>query len=275
LLSISTYLRASPKGRIPLRFVLLFLGLAGFLISGCGPKPKLLPEDRTPEKVLRCARENQLHFDTFACLMNLKLEGEDAKFSGTIEFFYKHPDTFSFYPRTLFGMGAFRARGVGDSLTIYFPKRNEFYAGSFSEFERTGLWSWGISLNMLLDLILARTGLAEDDAEFVGTAEGLFLYELESEDWVKQYSIDSRRCRVTQSRWQQKSGGESYQIEYRNFTARDHAEIPKVIKIRSKAEDSAQIKFLERKFNPSVPPKKFELRIPADARQVVFEPGEG
>lgn len=275
MLSIWTYLRNPEEGKTLLRSGLLLLGLAGFLISGCGPKPKLLPEDRTPEKVLRCALGNQLQFDTFACLMNLKLKGEDAGSSGTIEFFYKHPDTFSFYPRTLFGMGAFRARGGGDSLTIYFPKRNEFYAGSFSDFERSGLWNWGISLNMLLDLILARRGLVEDAAEFVGTAEGLFLYEFEGEDWVKQYSIDSRSCRVTQSRWQQKSGGGFYQIEYKNFTRRDHAEIPKVIKIRSKAEDSAQIKFLERKFNPPVPPKKFELQVPADANQVVFEPDEG
>jgi len=123
-------------------FGLAFLTLAGFLIIDCAPKPKLLPENRTPQNVLRCAQKNQIEFETFACLMDLKLKGKGANFSGTVEFFYKHPDTFSFCPRTFFGTGTFKVRGEDDSLTIYFPKQNEFYRGSFSDFEKTELWNW-------------------------------------------------------------------------------------------------------------------------------------
>jgi outer membrane lipoprotein-sorting protein len=252
-------------------FVPTFFALVGFLIVSCAPKPKLLPENRTPENVLRCAQKNQIEFETFACLMDLKLKGKEAKFSGTIEFFYKRPDTFSFYPRTFFGMGMFKARGEDDSLTIYFPKQNEFYRGSFSDFEKTGLWSWKISLDMLLKMILGRDGLIEENARYTGNTKDLFLYEYEDENWIKEYWIDSRICRLTKSLWKQKRDGEFYQIEYKNFTTQNHIEIPKVISIKSRTKESARIKFLERKFNPPLPPKKFELKIPPDAKRVDFE----
>ena len=252
-------------------FILAFLALAGFLTFGCAPKPKLSPDDRTPENVLRCAQKNQIEFETFACLMNLKLKGKEAKFSGTVEFFYKHPDTFSLYSRTFFGMGGFKAKGEDDSLTIYFPKQNEFYRGSFSEFEKTGLWGWEISLDVLLDMILGKGGLIEEDARYVGNTEELFLYKVEEGNWVKEYWIDSRRCRLIKSQWVQKSDGASYQIEYKNFTKHDQKEIPKVINIKSQTKDSARIKFLERKFDFPIPEKKFELRIPPDAVRVDFE----
>ena len=252
-------------------FILAFLALAGFLIMSCGPKPKLLPQNRTPENVLRCAQENQIEFETFACLMNLKLKGKEAKFSGTVEFFYKHPNTFSLYPRTFFGMGMFKVIGIDDSLTIYFPKQNEFYSGSFSDFQKTGLWSWEISLDVLLDMILGRGGLSEENMRYVGNTEGLFLYKFEDENWIKECWIDPRRCRLTKSRWRPKREREIYQIEYKNFTRYDHVEIPKVISIKSRTKDSARIKFIERKLNPPLPPKKFELKIPPDAVRVTFE----
>lgn len=252
-------------------FIIACLALAGFFTFGCAPKPKLPPENRTPENVLRCAQKNQIEFETFACLMDLKLKGKEAKYSGTIEFFYKHPGTFSFYPRTFFGIGMFKARGEDGSLTIYFPKQNEFYHGSFPDFEKTGLWSWNISFNMLLEMILGRDGLIEENVRYAGKSKDLFLYKIEDENWIKEYWIDSRRCRLIKSRWGQKGGGESYQIEYKNFTTQNHSEIPKVINIESRAKDSARIKFKERKFNPPLPLKKFELKIPPDARQVTFE----
>ena len=254
------------------KFIFAFLALAGFLTFGCAPKPKLLPENRIPQKVLRCALENQIEFKTFACLMNLKLKGEEAKFSGTMEFFYKHPHTFSFHPRTFFGMGMFKAKGENDSLTIYFPKQNEFYRGSFSDFEKTGFWNWKISLNMLLEMILGRCGLTEENARYAGNTEDLFLYEFEDETWIKKYWIDSKRCRLIRSRWKEKREGESYQIEYKKFTTQNHMEIPEVVNIKSRTKDTARIKFLERKFNPPLPPKRFELEIPPDARHVTFEP---
>ncbi len=249
----------------------MVLGLTSFLISSCAPKPKLLPENRTPQNVLRCALENKIEFETLACLMDLKLKGEEAKFGGTVEFFYKKPNTFSLYPRTFFGMGRFVVRGEDDSLTIYFPKQNEFYRGSFSDFQKTELWSWKISLEMLLDEILGGGGLTEENARYVGNRKDLFLYKCEDEYWIKEFWIDSRRCRLTKSRWVKKTDGESCQIEYRNFTTQHGMDVPKVINIESTKRESARIKFMERKFDLPLPPKKFELEIPSDARQVTFE----
>ncbi len=252
-------------------FGLAFLTLAGFLIIDCAPKPKLLPESRTPENVLRCAQKNQIEFETFACLMDLKLKGKGANFSGTVEFFYKHPDTFSFCPRTFFGTGTFKVRGEDDSLTIYFPKQNEFYRGSFSDFEKTELWNWKLPLDILLDLIVGRDELTEEDARYAGNKKDLFLYKFEDDNWIKEYWIDSRRCRLAKSQWRQKRGEEFYQIEYRSFAAHEQVEVPKVINIKSRTKDSARIKFLERKFNPFLPEKKFQLQVPHDAVRVDFE----
>jgi hypothetical protein len=251
--------------------VLFLLGLAGFYVNGCGPKPKLPPQDRTPESVLRCAQENYIKFDTFAGLLNLKLKGEDAKFSGTIEFFYKNPDTFSFYPRTFFGIGMFKAKGEDDSLTIYFSKQNEFYSGSFSDFQEAGLWSWEISLEMLLKVILGQAGLADLGVRYTGREMDMFSYAFEDDDWIKDFLVDSRSCRLTQSQCKAKKGGGSYRIEYKNFKTQKQVDVPKIISIRSQNGDYAQIKFLERKFNLALPPEKFEIQIPSDAKRVVFE----
>jgi len=251
------------------------VGLVAILILGCGPKPKLLPEDRIPGKVLECALENQVGFETLACLLNLKLRGEEGKFSGTVEFFYRHPDTFSLYPRTFLGIGGFKAMGEGDSLTIYFSRRNEYYRGSFSDFEKSGLWAWGISLDMLLDVILGRSELAAENAEYSGSTEGLFLYKTEEEGWIREYWVDSKRCRLVRSRWAKEPGGEFYQIEYRNSITHGNVEVPRDIRIETGTKDSARLKFMERKFDSPIPSKRFQINIPADAQRVVFETRKG
>ena len=260
-----------------LKFLLLltFFPLLILSVAGCGPKPKLLPEDRTPENVLRCARENRMEFDTFAGLVNLRLKGEEAKFSGTIEFFYKHPDTFSFYPRTFFGAGRFKAKGVGDSLVIYFPKDNEFYSGSFSDFEKTSLWSSEIPLEMLLELILGKGGLSDQGISYTDREGDMFSYASEDDAWSKDFSVDSRSCRLTQSWCRPKGGGESYRIEYSNFKTQNQTDIPRTITITSQTGDQARIKFLERKFDLPLPPNKFEIEIPPDAKRVILRTESG
>jgi hypothetical protein len=247
------------------------LGVVAVLFLGCAPKPKIPLEDRTPGNVMECALENQLEYETLACLLNLKLQGDQGKLSGTVEFFYRRPDTFSLYPRTFLGIGGFRAMGEGDSLTIYFPRRNEYYRGSFSDFEGSGLWAWGISLEMLLDVILGKGGLSVESAEYAGKAKDLFRYEIQEEDWIREYWIDSKRCRLARSRWTEQTGGDFYLIEYRNFTAHDGAEIPREIRIETGANDSARLKFLERKFDSPIPSKRFQIDIPADAERVTFQ----
>lgn len=250
---------------------LSIIGVVGFLWLSCAPKPKILPQDRTPESVLKCVQEKRIEFQTFACLLDLKLKGKEAKFSGTIEFVYRAPDHFAFYPRSFLGMDVFKAKGANDSLTIYFPKNNEYYSGSFSDLEKTGLWSWKISLQMLQDMILRQGELMENDLIYAGISENEFIYKFEDENWIKEYWIDPQRCRVKKSRLMHKGDEEPYQIEYQNYATYDKMEIPKVIKIKTMTNEFAQITFLERRFNLSIPEKKFEFQIPANARRVTFE----
>ena len=254
-----------------------FIGacLAALLLLGCAPKPKILPEDRTPRNVLECALKNQVDFETLASLLNLKLKGEEGKFSGTVEFFYRQPDTFAISPRTFLGIGGFKATGEGDRLTIYFPGRNEYYRGSFSDFEQSGLWSWGISLNTLLDLILGKSGLTAEEAQYAGSDRDLFSYKSEDREWLRQYWIDSRNCRLVRSLWTHKEGQEWYRIEYKDFKTHTTVELPREIRIESKANDFARLKFRERKFDISIPADRFQIDIPADAQRVVFQSGQG
>jgi hypothetical protein len=247
--------------------------LAASLLLGCAPKPKILPEDRTPRKVLECALDNQFEFETLASLLNLKLKGEEGKFSGTVEFFYREPDTFVIYPRTFLGIGGFKAGGEGDSLTIYFPGRNEYYRGSFSDFEQSGLWSWGISLDMLLDLMLGESGLTAEEAQYAGSDQDLFSYKSEDTEWLREHWIDSRNCRLVRSLWMHSEGQGWYRMEYKDFTDYKTAELPREVRIEGDANDSAQLKFKERKFDISIPATRFQIDIPADAQRVVFEAG--
>ncbi len=250
------------------------LALAAFLLAGCAPKPKLLPEARTPENVLDCALENQVEFQTLACLLKLRLEGAQEKFSGVIEFFYREPGTFCFYPRTFFGIGAFKATGKEDSLTIYFPKQNEFYRGSFSDFQQTELWGWNVSLDVLLEMILQMGGLKGRPVKYAGREGDAFRYDSQDEDWARTYWIDPARCRLTKSRWSHQEKSRTYEIRYKDFRARDHREVPGVINVSSQPEDRVTLKFLERKFNIPIPADKFELEIPPDAKRITFKTRE-
>lgn len=261
-----------PRFKTPFSIIIITLYYTvGFLLGGCAPKPKILTQNRTPENVLRCTLENKVEFETLACLLDLKLKGKEAQFSGTIEFFYKAPGTFVFYPRSIFGVNTFKTGGEDDSLTIYFPKENQYYSGSFADLEKTKLWSWKIPLKMLLGIITGREGLMESNAKYTGKSENLFLYKFEDENWIKDYWVDASRCRLKRGQFTQKAGGEIFQIEYKNFANHDQVEIPKEVKIESRVNDYAQIKFLERRFDFSVPENKFKLRIPFDAKRVDLE----
>ncbi|MGB8656209.1 MAG: DUF4292 domain-containing protein [Candidatus Zixiibacteriota bacterium] len=261
-----------PHPQIGLPAAGLYLSvLLGFLLLGCAPKPRLLPENRTPEGVLKCARENRIQLQTFACLANLKLKDKEAGFSGTVEFYYQAPGEFAFYPRSLFGMDLFKAKGENDSLTIYFPKENEYFRGSFSDFEKSRLWSGKIAFTVLLDVILGRDGLMEQSVRYEGSSEDLFLFKSEDDSWAREYWVDPGRCRLKKSTLVPKGEERSYQIEYRDFARYDQAEMAKSIRIKSGQKESAQITFLERRFNLTIPPRKLELQIPPDAKPVIFE----
>jgi len=263
------------------KFIFSSLILTAFLIINCAPKPRILPEERTPQNVLKCAGRNQIKFETFACIMNLKLKGEKAKFSSTVEFFYNSPDLFSFYPRSFWGANIFKAKGEGDSLTIYFPNDNEFFAGSFFEFEKSGAWGLKIDLRTLLKIITGEDDLSEEDVVYAGQDKNNFIYKFEDERWLRQYWIDFKRCRLTKSEWTDKKRGEVYRIEYKNFAtfqeyepdgSYQDVELAKIIEVQSGIKESAKIKFIERKFNLPIPEKKFQLKIPPDAKRITFEP---
>lgn len=248
------------------------------MIFNCAPKPKILPEERTPQNILKCAVGNQVKFETFACIMNLKLKGEKTKFSSTIEFFYKSPDLkmhshlFSFYPQSFWGTDIFKAKGEGDSLTLYFPNDNEFYRGNFYDFEKGALWGLKIDLKTLLEIITGENDLSEKDMLYVRQEKNRFIYKFEDERWTKEYWIDFKKCRLTRSVWTDKKGEGVYEIEYKNFVSFEDVELPKIIEIKSNARESARIKFIERKFNLLIPEKKFQLEIPPNAKRITFEP---
>jgi hypothetical protein len=255
--------------------------LTTFLIFNCAPKPKILPEERTPQNVLKCAVKNQVKFETFACILNLKLKGEKAKFASTIELFYKSPGLFSFYPQSFWGADIFKAKGEGDSLTLYFPNDNEFYKGNFSDFEKSALWGLKIDLKTLLKIITDENNLSEKDMLYVRQEGNNFVYKSEDERWTKEYWVDFKKCLLVKSVWTGKKKEEVYDIEYKNFSSYQDARLANVIEIKSTAKganhtvhtkESAKIKFIERKFNLLIPEKKFQLEIPPNAKRTTFEP---
>ncbi|MFH1336130.1 MAG: DUF4292 domain-containing protein [Candidatus Zixiibacteriota bacterium] len=247
---------------------LLLLIWIGLLITNCAPKPKILPQDRTPENVLRCVQKNRIEFTSQACLLNLRLKGKEAKFSGEVEIFYQAPDSFAFYPRSFLGADIFKAVGAADTLTVYFPGENQYFSGEISDLENTRLWSWNIPFQMLLNLILRKEGLMEPEVQFAGKTEKYFVYRYEDEDWIKEYHVDAERCRLVKTSLTQKSGGDNYQIEYKSYTKYDSYEVPRVVKIISSGQENALIKYEERKFNLSIPATKLRLQIPADSKRV-------
>ncbi len=263
------------SGLLPLGRTLAFLALTTLLLASCGPKPKLLPEETTPENVLRCTLDNQMEFETLACLVKMKIKGPESKFSGTVEFLFRNPDTFIFYPQTLFGIGGFRAKGEKDSLTIYFPRRNEFFRGSFSDFDEASPLEWDLPLHLLLQMILGRSGLSNDETKYAGREGDIFSYGSEDDTWRMGYWVDSRRCRLTKARWTRREDGNVFEAEYGGFKRKGPVEIPSDISIRSQPGYSVTLKFLERKFDKPLADDLFDLRIPSDAVRVTFESSQG
>jgi hypothetical protein len=226
--------------------LLLLIGI-GLLITNCAPKPKILLQDRTPENVLHCVQKNKVAFTSQACLLELQLKGKEAKFSGEVEIFYQAPDSFAFSPRSFLGADIFKAVGADDTLTIYFPRENQYFSGKISDLEK---------------------GLLESEVQFIGKMENYFVYRYEDENWIKEYHVDAGRCRLVKTSLMQKSGGDSYQVEYKSYTKHDTYEIPNMVKIVSSNRESVLIKYQERKFNLSIPASKLKLQIPADSKRV-------
>jgi hypothetical protein len=263
------------SGLLLLGRVLVFLALTAILLSSCAPKPRLLPEETTPENVLRCTLDNQMEFETLVCLVKMRIKGPESKFSGTVEFLFRNPDTFVFYPQTLFGIGGFRAKGEEDSLTIYFPRRNEFFRGSFSDFDEVSPLEWDLPLYLLLQMILGRSGLSSGETKYTGREGDIFRYGSENRTWQISYWVDSRRCRLIKARWIQRESGNVFEAEYGGFKRSRVAETPSVISIRAQPEYSATLTFLERKFDKPLADDLFDLRIPSDAVRVTFKSSQG
>ena len=257
-----------PGLRIGLLSLLILLIWCGLIWVNCAPKPKILPQDRTPENVLRCVQKNGIEFTSQAGLIDLQLKGKEAKFSGEVEIFYQAPDSFAFYPRSLLGADIFKAVGADDTLTIYFPRQNQFFSGKISDLENTRLWSWSIPFPVLMKLILGKEGLMEPEVRYVGKTDKYFVYRYEDVKWVEEYYVDAGRCRLVKTSLTPKSGGESYQVEYKSYTKHESNEVPKIVRISSSDRETAMIKYKERKFNLSIPAAKLELQIPADSKRV-------
>ncbi len=262
------YFRAPDLRFCLLPLVLLVLIAIGLLIINCAPKPKLLPQDRTPENVLQCVLKNRIDFTSQASLLDLQLKGKEAKFSGEVEIYYQAPDSFAFFPRTFLGADIFKAAGADDILTIYFPRENQYFSGKISGLENTRLWSWNIPFRTLLDLILGKEGWMEPQAEFIGKTEKYFVYRYEDTNWVKEYHVNAVRCRLVETSLTHKPDGALYRIDYKSYTRYDNYEIPIIVKIVSSNRETAMIKYQERKFDITLPATKLRLQIPADSKRV-------
>jgi hypothetical protein len=239
-----------------------------FIIASCAPKPRMLLQDQTPENVWRCARENQVEFTSLAGLMDLQLKGKEAKYSGTVEIYYQAPDTFAFYPRSFFGMNIFQALGQDDSLTVYFPREKQYFAGKYSDLENTRLWSWQIPFRLFFELILLKEGLTDSNAVFLRNAGDLWIYSSEDNGWMKEYHVDAQKCRLVKSRYTNTNAGESYLIEYKSYKRYGKREYPTGMKIISSQRDMASVRFHELKFDFDIPEQKLQLKMPPESKKV-------
>jgi hypothetical protein len=200
--------------------------------------------------------------------LDLHLKGKEASYSGSVEIYYRAPDTVAFYPRSFLGMNIFEATGEGDSLTIYFPKENQYFTGRYSDLENTRLWSWQIPFPLLFELITGKEGLADSNAVYLKDTGSLFVYESEDEGWMKEYYVDAQKCRLIKSRYTSTDQGEYYLVDYKNYKRYGKREYPTVMKISSSNRDMASIRFRELKFDFEIPDQKLELQIPPDSKRV-------
>jgi len=271
-------LRSLRMTKVRLTNLLFFIPL---LFLGCYPSARLKPppEELTPERVLERAISNQELVNSSASLISFNFKSSQENFSGDLELFFRKPDNFAFAVKALLGPDFVSGSISADSLLLFFPRSKQYYKGRSINCIKGVESQTEFDLFCLLRLLVSETKINQEKAHFTGMDKENYVYEDSIETWKRSFWVNKEGAFLTKSIWEPIfstgiKAGESneFVIEYKNFEKFNQTKLPRAIEIKSLDEKvKLKLKFLERNINISIPNKKFQIKIPEDAKPVEID----
>ena len=238
----------------------LFLAISVLFFFSCFPK-RIPLEERTPAKVLDKLIQQEKKLHSLAALMSFKAKSQKGSISSNLELYWTEPDSFAFYFQSIFGSNAVRGRLIRDSLKIYFADENRYFEGDSLDQEEF------LTENPkeLLNLAVGKYRLEKEKLISSYPQKDKVVYEFEDEKMVWKLWADIKKARIEKGSFFFKDRKLTYRLNFKSYYESKGLEFPRLIEIvNSSGNEYVKLKFIERKVNYSIPPNKFDLRIPQD-----------
>jgi len=255
--------------------------LLPLLFLGCYPAARLKPppEELTPERVLEKAVSNQDMINSSASLIRFNFKSPQESFSGDLELFFRKPDNFAFAVKALLGPDYVSGSISYDTLLLFFPRSKEYYKGKSVDCIKEANSQTEFNIFCLLRLLVSETKINQGKAHFTGVDKKNYVYEDSIQNWKRSFWVDIERAYLIKSVWKPVSSAgieantdKGFIITYKNFEKFNQTKIAKVVEIKSLDEKvKLKLRFLERNVNISIPDKKFQIKIPEDAKSVEID----
>jgi hypothetical protein len=255
--------------------------LLPLLFLGCYPAARLKPppEELTPERVLEKAVSNQDMINSSASLISFNFKSPQESFSGDLELFFRKPDNFSFAVKALLGPDYVSGSISDDTLLLFFPRSKQYYKGKSINCIKGSNSQTEFNIFCLLKLLVSETKINQGKAHFTGVDKKNYVYEDSIQNWKRSFWVDIEGAYLTKSVWKPVSStgieadeGNGFVIWYRNFEKFNGTKLPKAVEIKSLDEKvKLKLKFLERNINVSIPDKKFQIKIPEEAKPIEID----
>ncbi len=278
--SISKILQSSRRKRDSFRMTnikkLLSCFYLIFLFLNCYPAARLKPppEEFTPQNVLERFLLNQSQIKTSSSLINFTYKSKQGNFSGDLELFLKKPDSLAFRVKALLGPDYLSGVVYSDTLLLYFPRLKKYYKGITQNCSYDSIYENEINLFCLLKFLAVEIQKKETRAYYVGTDQKNCIYEDSVQIWKRKFWLDKKESLLRKSIWERLNSFETEQekargfvIEYKDFGKFSGIKLPQTVEIKSlDGKEKLRLKFLEIQMNSSISEKKFQLKIPDDAK---------
>jgi len=255
---------------------LLLLFYLILFFFNCYPASRLKPppEELTPQKVLEKAISNQSQIKTSSSLINFNYKSKQGIFSGDLELFLKKPDSLAFRVNAFLGPDYISGVVYSDTLLFYFPRLKKYYKGITQNCSYDSIYENEISLFCLLKILAVEIRIKEDRAYYTGADQKNYIYEDSIQMWKRKFWLDKKESLLRRSIWErlnsfeiEQEKAQGFVIEYKDFGKFSGIKLPQTIEIKSlDGKEKLRLKFLEIQINSSISEKKFQLKIPENAK---------
>ncbi|MBD3234298.1 MAG: DUF4292 domain-containing protein [candidate division Zixibacteria bacterium] len=248
------------------RFIYLLWALILMVGISCGPKPEYQPPSPigSPKDILNRLRTQEDSIASVAQTFNIDLTTPQIGTNSLNGTLYHSKDEYFLLLEGTLGKDAIKALITHDRLLAYNPIDEQY----IEEAPSSIIHDWEISLKDLLNIIIGKFGLVENNVEYAGMIEGFYFYEFKYNRYICKLTVRPETKNITGIRLHSLDEDDNLNIDIRfaNFEPWLDSYRPRSIDIfvrERKVNLSVQIE--SEKVNIDLPPDLFILEIPEEA----------